>query len=57
MTITVEIKNVYGTDKVYPICEQAKLLTRLTGNKTMTDSAIKTIKELGYTIEVKTKEL
>lgn len=52
MNITVEIKQVYGNETIYPVCETAKLLTRLTGNKTLTRAALVTIKQLGYSIAV-----
>ena len=52
-TIHVEKKNVFGNDLVYPICLQAKLLTALTGQKTLTQGAINTIKKLGYKLKQK----
>lgn len=52
MNITVEIKQVYGNETIYPVCETAKLLTKLTGNKTLTRAALETIKQLGYSIAV-----
>ena len=48
-----EKKNVFGNDLVYPICFQAKLLTALTGQKTLTQGAINTIKRLGYKLKQK----
>ena len=54
MTITVKIRNVYGEERVYPVCEKAKIFARLAGTKTLTDHAIGLIKSLGYTIEVET---
>ena len=57
MKITVEIKNVYGVDRIYPVCDKAKAFTRLTGNKTLSDVDIATIKSLGFEIEVKTPEI
>jgi len=56
-TITVEIKNVFGNETIYPIDEKAKTFARLAGTKTLTRDAIKNIKDLGYTINVKTPEL
>ena len=50
--ITVSVKSVYGRQTIYPVCEQAKLFTHLTGNKTLSQSNIATIKALGYTITV-----
>ncbi len=52
MSIQVKIKNVYGTEKIYPVCEQAKLFAQLAGQKTLTTREINLIKQLGYEIEV-----
>lgn len=51
--ISVTIKNVYGTDRVYPACKKAVLFAQLTGNKTFSEYDIKRIKELGYNVELK----
>lgn len=57
MTIKVAIKNVYGNDLVYPICDTAKLLAKLAGTKTLSSSTIQTLKDLGYVLEVSTPTL
>lgn len=57
MKIIVEIKNVYGNELIYPVCEESKKFIMLTGKKTLGRSDISTIKSLGYTVEVKAKEL
>ena len=51
-TIKVVIKNVYGVDKIYPVCDKAKLFAQLLGQATLTPKGIPIIKQLGYTIEV-----
>ena len=56
-SLIVEKKNVYGVERVYPICNKAKILTALTGNKTLLDVDIKLIKQLGYTLTTKREEL
>jgi len=48
--IKVMIKSVYGKATIYPVCETAKSLAALAGTKTLTDSNIKLIKSIGYTI-------
>tara|TARA_Y100000034_G_C6803805_1_gene360744 strand:+ start:219 stop:392 length:174 start_codon:yes stop_codon:yes gene_type:complete len=53
MNILVEIKNHYGTRFIYPLCDTGKLFLRFTGNKTLSNSDIETIKTLGYTIKIK----
>lgn len=56
MEITVEIKNVYGNEMIYPVCAIAEGLAKLAGTKTLTRDAIKTIKELGYKIIIKSPD-
>lgn len=57
MNIQVEVKNVYGKQIVYPICETAQLLAKLANQKSFTPSTIITIRALGYSIElVQSKE-
>jgi len=52
MNIQVEVKSNYGSQAVYPVCNTAKLLCELARQRTLTPDAIKTIKALGYSIEV-----
>ena len=52
MQITVKLKNVFGVERIYPICEKAKLFTKLAGSATLTAEKIKYIKELGYKVVV-----
>ncbi len=49
--IQVTVRNVYGKETVYPICEKAHTFAKLVGQKTLTMSQLRTIKELGYEIE------
>ena len=52
MIISVEIKNVYGAEKIYPACNTSKLFADIAGTKTLTRSVLQTIKSLGYSIEI-----
>ena len=52
MKIQVKIKSVYGTDKVYPVCEKAMLFADIAGTATLTDDTVRAIKTLGYIIKV-----
>lgn len=52
MKIQVQIKQVYGKDTIYPICDNAKKFAALLGTKTITFKALQGIKSLGYSIEV-----
>jgi hypothetical protein len=51
--ITIHIKNVYGEDKAYPVCEKAKLFTDIAGTKTLRPADLNYIQALGYKITVK----
>ena len=57
MTITVQIKTVYGNEAIYPICDKAKQFAALVGTKTLTRDAIAKIKALGYSVEVQAPTL
>ena len=48
--IVVHIKNVYGTDKVYPACKKAHLFTDIAGTTTLRPSDLKAIQMLGYRV-------
>ena len=52
MKIIVQIKNNYGTDLVYPVCDQAKIFAEIAGKKTLSNLNINLIKKLGYQVEV-----
>lgn len=56
-TITVEIRDVYGKQTVYPICDTAKTFAALTGCKTITDQALMHINALGYKLIVEPRKL
>jgi hypothetical protein len=51
MKITVRIRQVYGRDTIYPVCDKALLLAKLIGQKSFCDYQLRTIRELGFTIE------
>ena len=50
--IRVQVKSVYGEEKVYPVCEDAKTFAQLAGTKTLTRETLMLIRRLGYEIEV-----
>ena len=56
-TITVRIKDVYGTQKAYPVCDKAKLFAKLAGTATLTHDTRQIILALGYNIEVQPRGL
>jgi hypothetical protein len=55
--ITVEIRDVYGVAKVYPMCSTAQLFADIAGTKTLLPEDIKRIQMLGYSVEVKQREI
>ncbi len=55
--ITVDIKNVYGNELIYPVCFNAKKFTSLTKNKTLSKKDIDIIKTLGYKIIIKPQKI
>jgi histone H3/H4 len=57
MQISVEIKQVYGKEVIYPICDRAKAFARLVKQKTLTREDIACIREIGFIIAVVQPEL
>ena len=56
--VIVEIRSVYGAERIYPVCEIAQEFLSLTQNETtLTRSNIESIKRLGFTIKVKAARL
>jgi|TARA_E500000331_G_scaffold347203_1_gene387083 hypothetical protein len=56
-TIKVQLRNVYGNELIYPMCQDAQRFARLTQTKTLHRDDIATIKSLGFTVETVAKEL
>ena len=50
--IKVEIKDIYGKRRIYPACAVADAFSQLTKTKTFSTEHLKTIKALGFKIEV-----
>ena len=57
MQLIVSKKNVYGIERVYPVCNKAKLFATISGNKTLLPEVIELIKKLGYNLTTKREEL
>ena len=53
MQLIVEIKNIYGVERIYAVCNNAKLITKLKQSKTLNKDDISILRELGYKIEIK----
>lgn len=51
-TVQVRVRETYGVERIYPVCEIANIFTRLTRQKTFSHENIALIKQLGYTVIV-----
>ena len=52
MKIQIEMKEVYGETKVYPVCQKAKIFSKIAGTKTLTKGVLENIERLGYQLEL-----
>lgn len=50
MKILIQIRNVYGEDKAYPMNHEAQCIARIAGTKTLTRSALMNVLAMGLTI-------
>lgn len=57
MDLTIEIKSIYGEEKIYPACAKSQAFCDLLGQKTLTRSNINKIKAMGYTFSCKAQSL
>jgi|6_EtaG_2_1085325.scaffolds.fasta_scaffold240956_2 hypothetical protein len=51
-TVTVQIKNNYGNQVVYPYCQKAFYFANIAGTRTLTQETRMLIERLGYTLVV-----
>ena len=49
--LEVQVRTVYGTDRIYPINEQARKVAELVGRKTLTKDDLAKLKDLGFQIK------
>lgn len=54
--IEVEMRDVYGVTKFYPVCAKACIFARIAGTVTLTKETIKQIKLLDYAVIIKVRE-
>ena len=57
MQLLVSKKNVYGIERVYPVCTKAKLFASIAGNKTLLPDVIELIKKLGYNLTTESEKI
>lgn len=49
-TITVRIRQVYGRDTIYPVCDKACLFAKLLGQKSISLYQLADIRTLGFEV-------
>ena len=49
--LIVKKKIVWGTERIYPVCDQSVIFARLCGQKTLDKAAIVLIRQLGYNFQ------
>lgn len=52
MEIQVRIVSQFGNERVFPACFKAEEFCKIAGTATLTPQAIKSIKALGYVVNV-----
>ncbi len=50
LTIRIELRDVYGKQTAYPVCDTAQTFADIAGTKVLTDQTLMRIATLGYTI-------
>lgn len=50
LSITVERRVVCGVDRIYPVCERARVFARLTKKRTLFIDDLRLIESLGFTV-------
>ena len=56
-TLIVKKKNVWGTQRIYPVCNKAILFSCIAASKTLCPITIANIKKLGYKFEIQKEEI
>ena len=56
-TLIVKKKNVWGTERIYPVCNKAILFSCIAASKTLCPITIANIKKLGYKFETQKEEI
>ena len=52
MKIQIQIREVYGVAKAYPVCSNAKLFATIAGTTTLTNQVLAKIARMGYEVEL-----
>lgn len=57
MEIKVQVRQVYGTETLYPACKTSAFFCRLAGTKTLTQEMVRLIRAQGYEIKAEAPSL
>jgi len=57
MELTVQIRNNYGAEVIYPTCEVGEAFARIARTKTLTVETRLIMKQLGYSFVAKQQEV
>ena len=55
--MTVNVRESYGQQRIYPVCQNAHEVAGMLGTKTITHQVIKTLKRLGVAVEIQQPEI
>ena len=55
--IQIEMRNVFGVDRIYPVCHIANALIKLKNGKTFSKSDLNVFKSLGLIIKWKASQI
>ena len=55
--LIVKKKNVWGNERIYPVCNKAIIFSCIAASKTLCPITIANIKKLGYKFETQKEEL
>ena len=56
-TLIVKKKNVWGNERIYPVCNKTILFSCIAASKTLCPITIANIKKLGYKFETQKEEI
>jgi hypothetical protein len=56
-TMTVNVRETYGQQRIYPVCQNAHEIAGMMGTKTITTQVIKTLKRLGVSVQIQQPEI
>ena len=49
--LELEVREVYGCPKIYPVCETAKKFAQITNTRTLSFDVLRSINDLGFSFD------